>query len=400
MSTRMWWGFWGKCSGMNQLEASTLQNTLLHRNATLVRDCAALELALIKATIPALLDPYRLKMIDMCRMFRGEAETNLALLGLNSDSLLEDVLSKTRVATYYLRLLSSRLASPVVRGGESDQLCLKIIGWMHQTHPDTIALPAAFADGDVAVWPFMAVAPVYFFPSLEQSGLLYQPLHFHEFGHGLYVLHKQEMDALVKEIQQAVGDALAPLSQRNDRHAKVQAARSEVVLRRWFDWAQEFFCDAVGLMIGGAAYLYAFSSYCSRLDQGDFYLPESDLERSRHPLIWLRIRFLVQRAKELGLVDAANRVEAEWDVIAHVLKITEDHHGYYEASMADDIHRILGDMLIEASPRQFLAEEISADREALASDTPVHLLNRAWQIQHANPNVYPDWEAQAIRAYL
>jgi len=57
-------------------------------------------------------------------------------------------------------------------------------------------------------------------------------------------------------------------------------------------------------------------------------------------------------------------------------------------------------MLIEADPRQFLAEEISAEREAVASDTPVLLLNRAWQIQHARPDDYPDWEEQAIRAYL
>src|SRR5579859_6983951 len=209
---------------MNQAEAATLRNALRQRNAALARDCTALESALTKAAIPVLLEPYSRKMINMCLMFRGEAETNLTLLGFNSDSLLEDVLSKTRVAVYYLRLLSSRLASPVVRGGDGDQLCLKIINWMHQAHTETNALPAAFADGDVAVWPFMAVAPVYFFPSLEQRGLLYQPLHFHEFGHGLYVLHKKEMDALVKEIQQVIGDALTPLSQQNDRHSEAQTA--------------------------------------------------------------------------------------------------------------------------------------------------------------------------------
>jgi len=86
-------------------EAADLRNTLRQRNIALARDCTTLESMLAGASIPALLEPYRSKMVSTCRKYQLEAETNLTLLGLRSDSILEDVLSKTRVASYYLRLL-------------------------------------------------------------------------------------------------------------------------------------------------------------------------------------------------------------------------------------------------------------------------------------------------------
>src|SRR5579872_7374645 len=178
----MSWVFWENCSHMNQSDAATLRDALHQRNTTITRELVALESAINGVTIPALLEPYRQKMMSFCHHFRGEAEANLNLLALNRDSLLEDIVSKTRVANHYLRLLSSRFASPILRGGKADHLCLKVISWMHETHPKTKSLPAVFANGGVGVVPHLVIAPIYFFPSLEQSGLLYQSLHFHEFG--------------------------------------------------------------------------------------------------------------------------------------------------------------------------------------------------------------------------
>jgi len=86
--------------------------------------------------------------------------------------------------------------------------------------------------------------------------------------------------------------------------------------------------------------------------------------------------------------------------MARVLKVTEDHHGFYEESMADDIHRILGEMLVEADPRQFLLEEALADRDAGPADTPVLLLNRAWQVLHSRNDDYQDWEKNAIATFI
>jgi hypothetical protein len=50
-----------------------------------------------------------------------------------------------------------------------------------------------------------------------------------------------------------VGYALVPASQRNDRYAREQAAQRQAIVNTWYSWAQEFFCDAVSLTIGGHA---------------------------------------------------------------------------------------------------------------------------------------------------
>jgi len=385
-------------------EAAVLRAMLDQRNAALMRDWLELESSLSGPPIPTLLEPYRSKIVGYCRHFRMDTQASLALLQLQNDSILEDLLSKTQVATNSLRAISSRLATPVLRSSPGDTLCLKILTWIHQSHVETASIPAAFASGDVAILPLMRAMPVYLFPSLEQGGLLFQPLHFHEFGHGLYVLHKPEMDALIKELQESISEILTPLSQRNDRHADESAKRQQAIVNRWFDWTQEIFCDAVGLTIGGPAYLYAFSVYCNTLSKSDLYLTGEDLERSKHPVTWLRVRLLVRRAEEMGLTGAATQVKQEWDALAGVMQITEDYHGYFEDSMAEEVHRVIGDMLAEASPRPFLPEEVTLEGEAQpkaqTSDSPVTLLNRAWQMHNARPDHYANWEKSAIKAYL
>src|SRR5439155_7631987 len=107
-------------------------------------------------------------------------------------------------------------------------------------------------------------------------GLLYQALYFHEFGHLLYVCHMQEMDDLVRALQGEIEDILTPPAQRNDRHADVQTATRQTIAYTWYRWAQEFFCDAVGLTIGGPCFLRAFSGYLGTMDRGDFYRDPGD----------------------------------------------------------------------------------------------------------------------------
>ena len=63
---------------------------------------------------------------------------------------------------------------------------------------------------------------------------------------------------------------LRPSSQRNDQHAQIQSDRQRLVVNAWYSWAQELFCDAIGLCIGGPAFLHAFANYLSGLDEEDF----------------------------------------------------------------------------------------------------------------------------------
>src|SRR5205807_2168614 len=250
--------------------------------------------ALLAARVPALLIPYRDRLLRLCDERANLLTENQRYLSSPQDDILEEVLSNTKQAALLLRLLSERLAPPVLRACENDRLCLSVISWMHDVHPRTASIPAAHGDGSIGVWPLVTIVPIYFFPCLEQRGLLYLPLNFHELGHVLYALQKQEMDDLVRDLQQEVEAVLRPRSRRNDPHSRVQASRQRLVVNAWYSWAQEFFCDAIGLSIGGPAFLHSFSNYLSRLVKEDFYQPESDLRHGAHPVTWLRIKFLIR----------------------------------------------------------------------------------------------------------
>ena len=391
---------------MTAQDAAILRTTLSQRNAALLSDWTKLEASLSGLPIPALLEPFRTRLVSFCRQLQTDTRGSLYLLSLMNDSILVDLLSRTQISTQSLRFISTRLAIPVLRSSTRDALCLKILTWIHESHPETASIPVAFASGDVAILPIMNWLPVYLFPSLEQDGLLFQPLHFHQFGHGLYILHKPEMDDLIKELQENIAEILAPLSQRNDRHAEEATKRQQAVVGRWYDWAQEIFCDAVGLTIGGPAYLYAFSGYCNNLSKSDLYLPSEDLECSKHPVTWLRIRLLVRRAEELGLSEAALQVRQVWAALAGVMQVSEDYHGYYEDAMEEDVHRVITDMLAVANPRQFLPDEVgSSPLDEVQSDeqavnNPVTLLTRAWDTHNSRPDLYAEWESKTIDAYL
>lgn len=391
---------------MTAQDAAILRTILNQRNVALLHDWTKLEDSLSGLQVPVLLEPYRSRLISFCRHFQTDTSASLSLLALLNDSILEDLLSRTQISTQSLRIISTRLATPVLRSSPKDTLCLKILTWIHESHGETASIPVAFASGDVAILPMMRGLPVYLFPNLEQDGLLFQPLHFHEFGHGLYVLHKPEMDDLIKELQENIAEILTPLSQRNDRHAEEAARRQQAVVGRWYDWAQELFCDAVGLTIGGPAYLYAFSGYCNNLSRSDLYLPAEDLERGEHPVPWLRVKLLARRAEELGLLEAASQVKQEWAALAGVMQVSEDYHGYYEDAMEEEVHRVITDMLAEANPRQFRPEEIgfsppdSVQPDAQAIDNPVSLTTHAWRTYNSRPDLYAEWESNAVKAYL
>lgn len=352
------------------------------------------------APTPRELEPYRLKLLQIGEERQARARRNLRYLGLGRDEILNDILSETRLLREDVRLLSSRLAIPVLRAGDSDRLCLKIIGWLHREHARTADYPPVFTDGAPAILPFVEFVPIYYFPCVEQRGLLYQPLLFHELGHLLYRLHLDEMDDLVRELQRRVADVLSPPSQRNDSYSRQQAGRRQTIVTTWYRWAQELYCDAVGLMIGGPSFLYAFSTYLSALATGDYYREPDALRYSTHPVTWLRIRFLIGRAVELGLEEQARRVEGAWLDTAQTLGAREDYHGYYDPSLAAPISSMIDDMLTEVSPRPYTDADAAAGGWDPDSDSPVRLLNWAWQVHNAEPDVYSAWEAGQVARYL
>lgn len=230
--------------------------------------------------------------------------------------------------------------------------------------------------------------------------MLYLPVLFHEFGHVLYALHRQEMDDLVEELQRWIEEQLEPLSRRNDDLARRQRVLQRNIVDTWYAWIQEFFCDAVGLYMAGPAYLDAFNSYLSRLERADLTRLRDDLAGSSHPVLRLRLKLLNAFARRLGYDTAAERHDISWATLAAALRVTEDYFGFFEDVWQPKIDAAIRDMLTETAARPCLSEEAEPQTDWRNGDSPIVLINSAWRRFLADPVSYPNWESSAIKSFL
>ncbi len=377
-----------------------MRTTLVGRNEALRRDMRWLFYAVSEHAVPRELEAYRARVSKLCEDVRAEAEQNLRDLAFETDDLLEDVLSNTHRLSWQAQLLSAELASPILRASSADRLSLRTIEWLHAEHAATAGIPAAFTDGHTAVLPLLNTVPIYSLPCVEQQSLLFQPLIFHEFGHLLYALHEPEMDDLVRDLQQEISIRLAPGSRRNDRYGEEEMRRRQAIAARWYTWAQELFCDAVGLTIGGPAFFSAFSAHVGSMGRDDFYQDAIELYQSSHPVTRLRIQILASLAESLEYGEVAKTVTAEWDAVARTLRVVEDYHGFYSDDLRDCLAKTIGDMLVEAAPRNCVPAEVGGDVSSVGSVTLVQLFNYAWRLYRAAPERYLKWEEGTITELL
>jgi hypothetical protein len=377
-----------------------LRDILRQNNADLLCDVERLgeTLRQAAAAVPPELLPFFEWVTDRCDAFREAVTDNLRYIDLGVDEILPDVLSETQVITRNLHLFNRYLVSPVLRVRPSDRLCLKLLRWLHGAHPQTRHIPAAISDGDYATFPNPRIPTIYFMPPSAQHRLLYLALFFHEFGHLLYACHRPEMDALVRNLQKVIALRLEPSAQRDDRHSQREQERRSAIVETWYEWTIELFCDAVGLSIGGAAFAHSFSMFFRMRGRDEFQVRPEALEHSGHPVTWLRIRLLAERARQMGLEQDAQVIEDSWQAIARELRISEDYFGFYEPEFSGAIQQTITDMLTEANPRRFDGQE-QGDAESPA-DSPVRLLDRAWQQFFKDAQGYAGWEKSAIAAYV
>jgi hypothetical protein len=370
------------------------------RNRAALREISALEAALQRHPTVPFLTPYRSKLLSFAQQCRQQADNNLHLLTLGIDDLHDDVRSWTALVLENVRVAAHLLAGPLLPSSACDQVSVKILAWLHGTDARNVLMPPVCCDGDPAVLPLIEFTPIYQFPTLKQESLLHLPLYFHEFGHVLYAIHKPEMDELVKELQDFIVSELQPMSQRNDLRAKRQRELQMAVGITWYAWTQELFCDAVGLLMSGPAYGYAFSDYLLHLDRGNFSLDRLALAYSSHPIIWLRIKFLASRSRSLGHTEMASELESQWSSIADSLGIVEDYFGYFETTWMQKIESVVDDMLTEASPRPCSSQEALAEKEWSVDASPVLLLNRAWRTARTSPDTFASWEPSALISFV
>jgi hypothetical protein len=383
-----------------------LQDILRQNNADLLREIRLLRECLEEAAtaLPPELQPFQNWIISFCDQLQATALQNLRDLNLGIDSILGNILSETQVLTRGVRLFNQRLVGPVLRARESDRLCLKVLRWIHSTHPLTQHIPMALSDGDFASWPQLNWPTIYFMPPSAQHRLLYLPLFFHEFGHLLYACHEPEMDELVKALQKVIAQFLEPSAQRDDRHAQSEAKRRSVIVETWYEWAHELFCDAVGFQMAGPAFAYSFSMYFRVLMRDQYHIRPEELEHRGHPVTWLRIKLLADHARRMGFGADAEVLEDTWSKIAATMGIVEDYYGFYTDGFLPSIRQTIEDMIVEAAPRAFEAHEASAELlridSAATTILPVQLLNQAWRKFLDNENAYTGWEKKVIEDLL
>jgi hypothetical protein len=377
-----------------------LRDILRQNNADLLCDVERLAEALSNAVadVPPELISFYEWVVKQCDAFREAARENLRYLDLGQESILPDVLSGTQVITRNLHLFNRYLVSPVLRARPSDRLCLKLLQWLHGTHPQTRHIPAAISDGDYATFPNPRIPTIYFMPPSAQRCLLYLPLFFHEFGHLLYACHRPEMDELVRNLQEKLALNLEPSSRRDDRHSQRDQERRSAIVETWYEWMVELFCDAVGIVIGGPAFIHSFSMYFRMLGRDEFQVRPEALEHRGHPVTWLRIQLLADRARGLGLYNEAEVVESSWRAIASEMRVHEDYFGFYEAEFLGMVQQTIEDMLTESDPRRFDAQ-VSESAQTMAV-SPIVLLNQAWREFYNNAQGYAEWEKVTISSYV
>ena len=377
-----------------------MQELLKENNIVLRHEIEQLQRSLTEARgdTPKELQSYIKQIIDKCNVLYQRVLDNLKYLEFGIANLSKEILSETELVTRAFYRLNGNQVSPILRARASDRLSLKFLLWLHATHSQMKSIPAAICDGEFSVWPIQPT--VYYTPCTAQQGLRNLPIFFHEFGHLLYGCHQQEMDALVNELQKEIRDILRPHVERNDEYERTREMERDVIVHTWYEWAQECFCDAVGFVMGGPSFAYVFSMYFRILGKSGYHLPREELARSSHPVAWIRIHLLVDRARLMGYNEVATDLERKWNEIATALGVIEDYDGFYDPAFLPVIQQKLDDMLTETSPRQFQESEVPNQELESSLTSPVALLNRAWQKFIEDPDSYREWEEDAIARFL
>ena len=348
---------------------------------------------------PDELHSYITQIKKDCDTLHQRVLRNLKYLELNQENLLKEILSETRFVTLNFFALNGQKASPILRTCPSDRLSLILLLWLHGTHPQAKNIPAAIYDGEFSIW-LMQPTTVYCTPCTSQRGLRNMPIFFHEFGHLLYTLHKPEMDAIVNELQIEIKKRISSNVVRNDQYEQTKKIEHDTVVATWYEWAQECFCDAVGFVMCGPSFAFAFSMYFRILGRSQYHILKEELMNSSHPVTWIRIQLIADRARRMDYNAVADDLEEEWCQVASALGVDEDFGGFYDDPLLPVIQEKLDDMITETSPREFEESEISNQSTEPTFTSPVELLNKAWQKFLDDPDGYREWEEQAISTFL
>jgi hypothetical protein len=372
-----------------------MRTELIRSNNDLSHQIGTLQQLLGRAQIPGELTAYRSEIESVCEELRRQVRRNLKDLAYDHPDTFSNVLRQTQRVMTELEVINAYYAGPLLRSREDDRLALVVLRWLHDEHPKTARRAFALSDGQFAIYPDLRYPSLFFLPCSRRRTLLYLSLLFHEFGHLLYAMHRPEMDDLVLEFQEIAANVFAPTTRRQGASASQQDSFQAQLVLAFYPWCQEFFCDAVGLQIGGPSYLYAFVNYFRLHGTHAFYIPREKLVHKEHPVGWLRVRSLIHRAEKMRYDAAGVKLAAEWRETADHLGIAEDYEGTWSDELFNPLQEMLDNMLEETAARPATNEEVGM-RSFGEAQSIVGILNAAWARFENDATAFVAEEAAAI----
>lgn len=341
--------------------------------------------------------PLKKWLTGYLKELESELSHNLYLLDLNDEDTFRNIFKQTQLITRELVFCNIRLIPSVHRYKPSDNICLKLLHWLHNQHPAMEGQPFGVSDGQFMIAASKRYPTVYYLPNSSQHILLHLPLFFHEIGHKFFDYHRLEMLDLVKEFQLRLLSFFKLPFQKNDKRYEAQAKKTKIiVVDTWINWIEELYCDAVGVRIGGASYIHAFSFYLRMSGRAAFFKTEKDLGGSSHPVPWLRVKFLARWAEQYGLTEEAKALNEEWKGLAKMQGIKEQYFGFYIADFYDDVKKCLDDMLIVSEPISFQSYDDNIESFDPTKNNFIELTNLAWRKFYGDLKGYEEWEQRMI----
>ncbi len=372
-----------------------MHSELIQSNNDLSHQIGTLQQLLGRARIPGELTAYRSEVEAVCEELRRQVRRNLKDLAYDHPDTFSNVLRQTQRVMTELEVMNAYYAGPLLRSREDDRLALIVLRWLHDEHPRTARRAFALTDGQFAIYPDLRYPSLFFLPCSRRRTLLYLPLLFHEFGHLLYAMHRPEMDDLVLEFQETAANVFAPTTRRQGTSSAQQDAFQAQLVLAYYPWCQEFFCDAVGLQIGGPSFLHAFVNYFRLQGTHAFYVPREKLIHKEHPVGWLRVRSLIHRAERLGYSAAAANSATVWRNTANQLGVMEDYEGTWSEELFGPLQEMLDDMVEESGARSATPAETESKTLTNAASI-IAVLNAAWAAFESDATAFITEEAAAI----
>ena len=203
--------------------------------------------------------PLKTWLSNALKELEDELLHNLYLLELNEEDTFRNIFKQIQIITRHLVFYNTRFIPSIHRYKPTDNVCLKVLTWLHNQHPILAESPIGVFDGAFMISASKRYPTIYYLPNSSQHILLHLPLFFHEIGHKFFAEYRPEMMDFVKEFQIKLLRFFKSPNQKNDKRSQVQAKKTKIiVVDTWTNWIEELYCDAVGIRIGEASYIHAF----------------------------------------------------------------------------------------------------------------------------------------------